>query len=120
MIKNVIGAIAGAQLAPKNNAAAGSVGGALAASAIPFVLRRLSIPGMLLLGGAGYLINKQREKRGEGIQSLMDNDNGSTGTSTTASTSDRTTGTLHAETAPAVSSMNASSRDTGLNLGATV
>ena len=62
MIKNVIGAWAGAKLAkssPKVSTPGGAAGGALAASVLPFVISRLSIPAMLLVGAGAYVWQKQ-------------------------------------------------------------
>lgn len=66
MIKNIVGAIIGAKLAgksPKADSAAGATTGALAASAIPFIISRLSLPSMLAIGGAGYLLKRHRDKK---------------------------------------------------------
>ncbi|WAC25102.1 hypothetical protein [Blastomonas sp. SL216] len=67
MIKNVIGAVIGAKLAgptSKADSAKGATTGALAASAIPFVLSRMSLPTMLAVGVAGYYIKKHYDKNG--------------------------------------------------------
>lgn len=58
MIKNVIGAWAGAKLAkssPKVSTPGGATGGALAASVVPALLARMSIPAMLLIGAGAYV-----------------------------------------------------------------
>lgn len=66
MIKNIIGAVIGAKLAgksPKADSAAGATTGALAASAIPYIISRMSLPSMLAIGGVGYLLKRQHDKK---------------------------------------------------------
>lgn len=66
MIKNIIGAIVGAKLAgksPKADSAAGATTGALAASAIPFIVSRMSVPSMLAIGAGGYLLKRRHDKK---------------------------------------------------------
>lgn len=66
MIKNIIGAYLGAKIAgksPKADSAAGATTGAIAASAIPFIISRMSLPSMLLLGAGGYLVKRRQDKK---------------------------------------------------------
>ncbi len=63
MIKNVIGAVIGTKLAersPNVSNAGGAAGGALAASVIPFVISRLSIPMMVALGAGAWLLSRRK------------------------------------------------------------
>lgn len=65
MFKKIIGAVIGAKLAgnsPKADSAAGAAGGALAATALPFVITRISIPALLAVGVGGYLFKRHHEK----------------------------------------------------------
>jgi hypothetical protein len=64
MLKRIIGAAIGASVA-KKNPAAGGVTGALLASAVPFVLSRISLPAMILLGVGGYAARRYIERRGQ-------------------------------------------------------
>lgn len=67
MIKNIVGAIIGAKLAgktPKADSAAGATTGAIAASAIPFIISRMSLPSLLAIGAGGYLLKKRSERKG--------------------------------------------------------
>lgn len=69
MIKNIIGAVIGAKLAgksPKADSAAGATTGALAASAIPFIISRMSLPSMLAIGAGGYLLKRHHDKKEAG------------------------------------------------------
>jgi small ligand-binding sensory domain FIST len=63
MIKNIVGAVIGAKIAgksPKADSPAGAATCALAASVIPFVLSRLSLPVMIAVLAGGYLLNRQK------------------------------------------------------------
>jgi hypothetical protein len=62
MLKNVIGAIVGSQVT-KSVPAAGGTAGAVLGSAIPFVLKRLSIPAMVAIGAGGYFYKKYSDKK---------------------------------------------------------
>lgn len=65
MIKNIVGAVIGAKLAGKSpnvDNAAGATTGALAASVIPLVISRLSIPAMLAIGVGGYVLKRYADK----------------------------------------------------------
>ena len=69
MIKNIVGAYLGAKIAGKStkaDSAAGATTGAIAASAIPFILSRMSLPSMLLLGAGGYLVKRHQDKKQAG------------------------------------------------------
>lgn len=66
MIKNIIGAVIGAKLAgktPRADSAAGATTGAIAASAIPFIISRLSLPSLIAIGAGGYLLKRHHEKQ---------------------------------------------------------
>jgi len=63
MIKNVIGAFVGAKLAersPNVSSTGGAAGGALAASVVPFVISRLSLPLILVVGAGAYLLSRNK------------------------------------------------------------
>ena len=65
MIGKLIGAVAGAQAA-KHSAAVGGTGGAiLGALAVPLV-RRLSIPALLVVGAGGYLAKRAYDRKQAG------------------------------------------------------
>lgn len=65
MIKNIIGAVVGAKLA-KNTTAMGSGGGAatgaIAATAIPYIISRMSLPAMIAVGAGGYMLKKYQDR----------------------------------------------------------
>ena len=61
MIRKLIGAAIGASVAKRNPAAGGATGVALA-SAVPFVLKRLSLPAMIALGVGGYVAKRVIDK----------------------------------------------------------
>jgi L-serine deaminase len=63
MIRKLIGAVIGASMA-KRHKAAGGVTGAVLASAVPFVISRVSLPGMVALGVGGYVAKRYMD-RGE-------------------------------------------------------
>lgn len=62
MIKNVIGAVIGAQLA-KNTHKVDNGTGAVLGSLAPMVLARLSLPAMIAVGAGGYLLKRHRDKQ---------------------------------------------------------
>lgn len=65
MIKNVLGAVLGAKFLGESNkvdSATGAATGAFAATAIPFVISRLSIPTMIAVGVGGYVFKRYRDK----------------------------------------------------------
>ncbi|MEE4201556.1 hypothetical protein [Erythrobacter sp.] len=57
MLGKIIGAAIGGGIAKKARGMDGTTG-AMVGAAIPFILGRLSIPGMLALGAGGYLVKK--------------------------------------------------------------
>ncbi|WP_017663877.1 hypothetical protein [Porphyrobacter sp. AAP82] len=57
MLKKIIGAAIGAKLA-KNSPAVGGAAGAALGAAVPFVLSRISLPTMVVLGVGGYLARR--------------------------------------------------------------
>ena len=62
MIGKLIGAAVGAQAAKKSKKLGGTTGAVLGA-AVPFVLRRISIPTMLVMGAGGYAAKKMLDKK---------------------------------------------------------
>lgn len=62
MIGKIIGAALGAQAAKKSRNVGGTTGAVLGA-AVPFVLRRMSIPAMLAIGAGGYAAKKMFDKK---------------------------------------------------------
>lgn len=60
MLKKVVGAALGARLA-KNSPLAGGAAGAALATILPFVIARASLPSMVALGAAGYLLKRHRD-----------------------------------------------------------
>jgi len=57
MLQKIIGAAIGARLA-KNSPAVGGATGAALGAAVPFVLSRISLPTMVVLGVGGYLAKR--------------------------------------------------------------
>jgi len=72
MLKNIIGAAVGSKLA-KQPAKGGAAGAALA-TAVPFVLSRISLPAMVVLGAGGYLTKRflDKKKREDASQTAKD------------------------------------------------
>jgi hypothetical protein len=62
MIARIIGAIIGSQVARHSRSIGGPLGAVLGMVALPLV-RRLNLPGMLLLGAAGYVGRKLLDRR---------------------------------------------------------
>ena len=62
MISKIIGAAAGAKVAKQASGIGGATGAAIGAAA-PFILKRLSIPGMIALGVGGYVAKRVMDKR---------------------------------------------------------
>jgi hypothetical protein len=62
MIRKLIGAAIGARVA-KAHPAAGGVTGAMIVSAVPFVISRVSLPAMVVLGAGGYLAKRYLDKK---------------------------------------------------------
>ncbi|AWW73343.1 hypothetical protein CD351_02755 [Erythrobacter sp. KY5] len=61
MLGKIIGAVAGGKIAKQTSGIGGTTGAMLGAAA-PFVLSRLTIPGMVALGVGGYVVNKMLKK----------------------------------------------------------
>jgi hypothetical protein len=61
MLKRIIGAAIGAKLA-KNSPAVGGATGAALGAAVPWVLGRLSIPGMIALAAGGYVAKRYLDR----------------------------------------------------------
>lgn len=62
MIGKIIGAVVGGKIA-ENTRGIGGTTGALLGAAAPVVLRRLSIPAMLVIGAGGYFAKKHFDKK---------------------------------------------------------
>lgn len=62
MLRKIIGAAIGASVA-KRHPAAGGVTGAVLASAVPFVLTRVSLPAMVALAAGGYVAKRYMDRR---------------------------------------------------------
>lgn len=62
MIKNVLGAVVGAQLA-KNTPKIDNGTGAIIGSIVPAVIARMSLPTMIALGVGGYLLKRHRDQQ---------------------------------------------------------
>ena len=61
MIRRMIGAAIGARVA-KGHPALGGATGALLATAVPFVISRVSLPAMVALGVGGYVAKRYMDK----------------------------------------------------------
>ena len=61
MIGKIIGAAVGGSIAKNTRGIDGTTGAVLGA-AVPFVLSRLSIPGMIAMGVGGYFVKKYLDK----------------------------------------------------------
>lgn len=61
MIRRMIGAAIGARVA-KTHPALGGATGAMLASAVPFVISRVSLPAMVALGVGGYVAKRFMDK----------------------------------------------------------
>ena len=62
MIKNLIGAKLGAELA-KNSANVGTKSGAALGAIAPVALARLSLPALVAMGAGGYLLKRYRDRK---------------------------------------------------------
>ncbi|MFO6447930.1 hypothetical protein ACLBKU_12370 [Erythrobacter sp. NE805] len=62
MLKRIIGAAIGAKLA-KNSPAVGGATGAALGAAVPWVIGRLSLPGMIALAAGGYVAKRYMDRR---------------------------------------------------------
>jgi fructose-specific phosphotransferase system IIC component len=71
MMKKILGAAIGASIAKRAPVAGGLVGSA-AATAIPFVLSRMALPGIAAVGVGAFVLDRYRKRRavrqGEGSQ----------------------------------------------------
>ncbi|UYV15632.1 hypothetical protein [Porphyrobacter sp. ULC335] len=61
MIRKLIGAAIGASVAKKHPAAGGATGVVLA-TAVPFIISRVSLPAMVALGVGGYVAKRFMDK----------------------------------------------------------
>lgn len=61
MIRRMIGAAIGARVA-KGHPALGGATGAMLATAVPFVISRVSLPAMVALGVGGYVAKRYMDK----------------------------------------------------------
>jgi hypothetical protein len=64
MLKKIVGAAIGAKLVKGSPAVGGATGVAIA-TAVPFIISRASLPGMIMLGAAGYVFKRYRDQRTE-------------------------------------------------------
>lgn len=62
MIGKIIGAAIGGAVARQTSKIDGTTG-AMIGAAIPFVMRRMSIPGMIALGVGGYVVKKYLDRQ---------------------------------------------------------
>lgn len=63
MIRKVIGAALGAKLVKSSPAVGGAAGTAIA-TALPFVLSRVALPGLAAIGAGAFVLNHYRKQRG--------------------------------------------------------
>lgn len=63
MIKNIIGAVAGAKLAQNTKVDNGT--GAILGSVAPALIARMSLPAMIAIGAGGYLFKRYRDQQTE-------------------------------------------------------
>ena len=69
MIRKLIGAAIGASVA-KRHPAAGGVTGVVLATAVPFIIGRMSLPGMIVLGVGGYVAKRYMDRQESGRSSF--------------------------------------------------
>lgn len=62
MIGKIFGAVAGAKMAQHSRNVGGTGGALLGAAAVPLI-RRMSLPAMLVLGAGGYAYKKWSDRR---------------------------------------------------------
>ena len=62
MLGKMIGAIVGGNIAEKTRGVSGPTGAILGA-AVPAVIARMSIPGMIAMGVGGYFVKKHLDKK---------------------------------------------------------
>jgi len=65
MLRKIIGAAVGAKLA-KNAPAVGGATGVALATAVPFIISRASLPSLVVLGAAGYMLKRRYDQGHEG------------------------------------------------------
>ena len=63
MIGKIIGALVGSKMASDEPGGMGSTGGALLGAAVPMVLRRFGLPGLVAVAAGGYAYKKYSEKQ---------------------------------------------------------
>lgn len=61
MIKNIIGAVAGAKLAQNTKVDNGT--GAILGSVAPALIARMSLPALVAIGAGGYLLKRHRDQQ---------------------------------------------------------
>lgn len=61
MIKNIIGAVAGAKLAKNTKVDNGT--GAILGSVAPALIARMSLPALVAIGAGGYLLKRRRDQQ---------------------------------------------------------
>ncbi|MBI1402486.1 MAG: hypothetical protein GC147_04670 [Porphyrobacter sp.] len=71
MLRKIIGAALGAKLAGQAPAKGGAAG-ALAASALPFVLSRVALPGLAAIGVGAFVLGRYRDRRKAGGDSASE------------------------------------------------
>lgn len=64
MIRRLIGAAIGSRVARKHPAAGGATG-AMLATAVPFIISRVSLPAMVVLGVGGYAAKRYMDRNGK-------------------------------------------------------
>lgn len=62
MIKNILGAAVGAQLA-KNSSKVDNGTGAILGSIAPALIARVSLPALIAIGAGGYLLKRHRDQK---------------------------------------------------------
>lgn len=62
MLRQIVGAALGSRIAKQTPALGGATGAALGA-AIPFVISRMSIPAMLIMGAGGYVAKRYLDQK---------------------------------------------------------
>ena len=61
MIKNILGAVAGAKLAENTKVDNGT--GAILGSVAPALIARMSLPALVAIGAGGWLLKRYRDKQ---------------------------------------------------------
>ena len=62
MIGKIIGAIVGAKAAKSEPGGLGGTGGAILGAAVPMVLRRFGLPGLVAVAIGGYALKRYNDK----------------------------------------------------------